>query len=140
MNDRIPESPASFSADRAEPAHEPVEIIVMAPLRHHKSTFVWTSPKITMVVLAAVLASGGLWWWGNDLYGQYQDEMLAEQQAKEARLAKTAQEQQQIQQAWQAHIDEQRQLRNMRLKEAEDAHIAWDNYYKAQAAAKGQKE
>ena len=42
--------------------------------------------------------------------------------------------------AWQAHIDQQRALRTMRLKEAENAHIAWDNYYKAQAAAKSVKE
>jgi hypothetical protein len=30
-------------------------------------------------------------------------------------------------------------MRHMRLKEAEDAHIAWDNYYKAQAAARTAK-
>lgn len=139
MNDRLSEPPAA-APDRVEPAHEPVEIIVMAPLHRHKSHVVWTPAKIAAVVLAAVLGGSGLWWWGNDLYWQYQDEMLAEQLAKEARQAKMAQEQQKIQQAWQAHIEQQRQLRNMRLKEAEDAHIAWDNYYKAQAAAKAQKE
>lgn len=137
MNEKPCDHPAANSVEQPP---EPVEIIVMAPVHRRKSCVVWTTPKVVAVVLALIVAGGGLWRWTNNLYWQYQEQMLAEQLAKEARLARAAQQQQKIEQAWQAHIDQQRALRTMRLKEAENAHIAWDNYYKAQAAAKSVKE
>ena len=128
------------SVNNAESPSQPIEIIVMRPYAPHKhSPVVWTIPKIAAVVLAMLMSGGGLWWWGNALYGQYQEELLVEQHTKALRMAKNAAEQQKIQQAWLAHIEHQRALRNQHLKETEEAHIAWDNYYKAQAATKEQK-
>lgn len=120
--------------ERVTASTSEVHIILMEPARHgHKDkTIVWTANKIVLLVVLVMLAGGVLWYWGGKLYAQYQTENAALQLEKQAIMAKKAQEQERYRAAWQEQRDTALRLHQLRQKEAEDAHTAWQNYYKTQ--------
>ncbi len=121
--------------EQLTPSAPDVKIILMEPAGHgHKSeSFVWTANKVTLLIVLTIIAGSLLWFWGEQIYSQYQAENAALQLEKQAVMAKKAQELERIRLAWQEQREHALQLHQLQQKEAEEAHIAWQNYYKAQA-------